>query len=148
MRIFVAGLIGATVLALGPAVAAGGVTETHHGTFSGPVTYQSCPGAPTDVVLASGTWSVALHGTTDATVAFNIFTQENGSKRVHHVAYGGPVEQIGRDGHTFNILFDAGTNPVHVYLDGSTFRYVVGSPYVAFGLDCPQGVVTYGGTAG
>jgi hypothetical protein len=145
-----AGLVAvlAVVMSLvGVATAGGATTTTYQGTFSGPITYANCPGAPTEEVVTSGTWSVAVHGLTDATVAFNIFTQEGASKRTHHVAYGGVVPQIERNGYAFNILFYAGPNPVHVYLanDGS-FTYTVGPPYIAFGLDCPVGIVTYGGT--
>ena len=146
MRSLLAGLLAGALLAAGAAVAGASTTTTYHGTFSGLVTYQNCPGAPTAPVYASGTWNVALHDATDATVSFNIFTQEAGQKREHHVAYGGTVPQLDPAGHIFNIQFDAGPNPVHVYLDGTTFKYVVGPPYVAFGLDCPNGVVTYSGT--
>jgi hypothetical protein len=148
MRSLIVGLLGVAVLAGGSAVAGAGTTTTYHGTFSGAVTYQNCPGAPTDAVYASGTWNVALHDATDATVSFNIFTQEDGSKRTHHVAYGGTFPQLDLAGHTFNIQFYAGSNPVQVYLDGTSFSYVVGPPYIAFGLDCPNGVVTYHGTTG
>ena len=148
MRAFFVGLVGATVLAFAAAGAGGAATTlTYQGTFSGTVTYQDCPGAPTDPVYASGTWHVALHGTTDATVAFNIFTQEDSLKRTHHVAFGGTVPQLPLDGHTFNVGFFAGQNPVQVFLDGTSFSYVVGPPYIAFGLNCPEGIVTYSGTA-
>ena len=146
MRTLIAGLFGVAVLAVSAAVAGAVTTTTYHGTFSGTVTYENCPGAPTVPVYASGTWNVALHGTTDATVAFNIFTQEDGLKRTHHVAFGGRVPQLDPAGHTFNILFYAGTNPVLVYLDGTAFTYVVGPPYIAFGLNCQDGIVTYRGT--
>ena len=105
-----------------------------------PIEKEGAPGT----VEASGTLNVAVHDGT-ATATFNIFTQETGSRRVHHVSYGLPVTLEPETPYAIRAHRPGGPDPVHVLLDGTSFEYVAGPPYIAFGLNCQNGVVTYSG---
>jgi hypothetical protein len=119
------------------ATASAATSTTYHGNFSGPVVYKGCTTTP-QTAIASGTWSVALHGTTDATVTVNIFV--NGA---HHVSFGGTVPQLapGR-GQTFAVAIPTLAGPLTVSLTGETFVYRI-SPYDLSGISCRS--VTYNG---
>jgi len=139
-RVLLAAAVAALMAALAAATAAsaGPVTTTYHGTFSGPVVYTGCTGTP-PTTIASGTWTVALHGTTDATVTVNIFA--NGK---HHVSFGGTFPQTApTGGQTFAVAIPTLAGPLVVSLTGHTFRYVI-APYDAFGVTADS--VTYSGS--
>jgi hypothetical protein len=139
-RSFLAVALAAFVAAVATAAAAssGPVTTTYHGTFSGPVVYSGCTSEP-PAAIASGTWTVALHGQTDATVTVNIFT--NGK---HHVSFGGTFPQIAPSGgQTFAVAIPTLAGPLVVSLTGATFTYRI-APYDAFGITCDS--VTYSGS--
>lgn len=113
-------------------------TTTYHGVFSGPVVYTGCTTTPPQAI-ASGTWNVALHGSTDATVTVNIFVDGK-----HHVAYGGTFPQLtAQDGQTFAVSIPTAAGPLVVSLTGHTFTYEI-APYSAFGMSCQS--VVYAGT--
>jgi hypothetical protein len=120
------------------AIASAATTTTYHGVFSGPVVYEGCTTSP-PTAIASGTWSVALHGTTDATIAINIFV--NGK---HHVSYGGTVPQVTlATGQAFAVSFQTEAGPLTISLAGETLTYRI-EDYDLFGIACDS--VTYGGT--
>jgi hypothetical protein len=120
------------------ATASAAPTTTYHGIFSGPVVYTGCTSTP-PTAIASGTWSVALHGTTDATVTVNIFV--NGE---HHVSFGGTVPQVAPgNGQTFAVAIPTLAGPLPVSLTGETFVYRI-APYDLSGITCRS--VTYSGT--
>jgi hypothetical protein len=131
----------ATLLASAVAVAAtasAATTTTYHGVFSGPVVYKGCTATP-PTAIASGTWSVALHGTTDATVTVSIFV--NGE---HHVSFGGTSPQVApTKGQTFAVAIPTLAGPLTVSLTGETFVYRI-APYDLSGITCRS--VTYSGT--
>jgi hypothetical protein len=132
----VAALIASAVAAGSTASAA--TTTTYHGTFSGPVVYKGCTTTP-PTAIASGTWSVALHGTTDATIAVDIFV--NGA---HHVSFGGPFPQIAPEKkHAFAVTIPTQAGSLTISLVGETFVYRI-APYDLFGINCQS--VTYNGT--
>ncbi|MGZ4302722.1 MAG: hypothetical protein ACXVR9_12890 [Gaiellaceae bacterium] len=128
----------ASVLALAVVLAAGAAgTTTYHGVFAGPVVYKGCDGAPPSTV-ASGTWTVALHGQAEATLTVNIFT--NGE---HHVSFGGTFPLMStRSGQVFAVGIPTEAGPLVVSLTGTVFTYRI-APYDAFGLTCKS--VTYSG---
>ena len=120
------------------ATASAGTTTTYHGVFSGPVVYKGCTTTP-PTAIASGTWSVALHGTTDATVTIDIFV--NGE---HHVSFGGTFPQVApAKGQTFAVAIPTQAGPLTVSLKGEMFTYLI-APYDLFGIACRS--VTYSGT--
>ena len=132
-----AALLASTVAMAAAASAA--TTMTYNGVFSGPVVYKGCTTGTPSTAIASGTWSVALHGTTDATVAINIFV--NGQ---HHVSFGGTVPQVApKKGQTFALAFQTEAGPLAISLAGETFVYRI-APYDLFGISCQS--VTYSGT--
>lgn len=134
---FVAALLASTVAMAAAASAA--TTTTYNGVFSGPVVYKGCTTGTPATAIASGTWSVALHGTTDATIAVNIFV--NGK---HHVSFGGTVPQVApAKGDTFAVAFPTDAGPLRMSLAGETFVYRI-APYDLFGISCRS--VTYNGT--
>ena len=65
------------------AMAGADTTKAFRGVFSGPVVYEGCATAPS--TIATGTWSVVLHGRDEATVNVNIFTNGrlHGGQRHH-----------------------------------------------------------------
>jgi hypothetical protein len=79
--------------------------------------------------IATGTWSVVLHGRDEATVNVNIFT--NGK---HHVSFGGRYAQ-GSAGpaETFAVEIPTAASlvPLRVSLEGQTFTYRI-EGYEAF----------------
>ena len=120
------------------ATASAATTTTYHGIFSGPVVYKSCTTTP-PTAIASGTWSVALHGTADATISVNIFV--NGA---HHVSFGGTFPQIAPEKkQAFAVAIPTQAGPLTISLVGENFVYRI-APYELFGLDCRS--VTYNGT--
>ena len=124
-------------LAVAVATTASAATTTYHGVFAGPVVYKGCTTTP-PTALASGTWSVALHGRTDATVTVNIFV--NGE---HHVSFGGTFPQVTPgSGQTFAVVIPTAAGPLTVSLTRETFQYRI-APYDAFGITCRS--VTYSG---
>jgi hypothetical protein len=134
-------MLAVVVLALvGSASIAAAGTTTYHGTFSGPVVYKGCGGAAPEGI-AGGTWNVALHGSTDATVSFDIFVN-----RQHHVSYGGTVPQIAPEkGQAFAVQFETQAGTLTVSLAGTALTYRI-SPYTLSGINCRG--VTYSGTLG
>ena len=89
--------------------------------------------------MLDSAWSVALHGTTDATVAFDIFV--NGR---HHVSFAGTVlQEVPDKGQTFAVAIPTQAGPLTVSLVGETFVYRI-APYDLFGIACRS--VTYSGT--
>lgn len=133
----VAVLLAAAVVALA-ATASAATTTTYHGIFSGPVVYD-CTTTP-EPAIASGTWNVALHGTTVASVTVNILVDGK-----HHVAFGyGKFEQTTPAvGEMFAVTIPTEAGALRVSLTGDTFVYRI-APYHLFGLDCQS--VTYNGT--
>lgn len=139
MRHLLAVLVCGVAAAALVASASGRTTTTYHGMFTSSVSYSGCTGVQPPAKVASGTWNVALHGGTDATLTVNIFT--NGS---HHVSFGAPVPQIAADsGETFALQLETLAGTLVVRLAGTSFTYTV-SPYDAFGVSCER--VTYYGT--
>jgi hypothetical protein len=133
---FVAALI-ASAVAVG-STASAATTTTYHGIFSGPVVYKGCTTTP-PTAIASGTWSVALHGTTDATIAVDIFV--NGA---HHVSFGGTVPQIAPEKkQAFAVAIPTQAGDLTISLVGETLVYRI-APYDLFGISCRS--VTYNGT--
>ena len=131
----VAALLASTVAVAATASAA--TTTTYRGTFSGPVVYKGCTTTP-PTSIASGTWSVALHGTTDATVTVHIFV--NGQ---HHVSYGGTYPQVTPEKRQlFAVAIPTLAGPLTVSLTGERFEYRI-APYDYFGVTCRS--VTYSG---
>ncbi len=131
-------LVIALIAVLGTVGLAAAGTTTYHGTFSGPVVYKGCS-SPT--AIASGTWNVALHGSTDATVSFDIFVDG-----AHHVSFGGTVPQIAPEkGQTFAIQLETEAGPLTVTLNDRALTYRI-APYNLFGISCKS--VTYSGTLG
>lgn len=125
------------VASVGVIAAGAALTTTYHGTFAGPVVYQGCKG-PAPTVVASGTWGVALHDGSDATVSVNIFA--NGE---HHVSFGGTFAQLpARRGETFVAGTETEAGPLTVSLSGTAFTYRI-APYSLFGTSCRS--VTYSG---
>lgn len=133
------GLIAALLATVAMAAAASAATTTtYKGVFSGPVVYKGCTTATPSTAIASGTWNVALHGTTDATIAINIFV--NGS---HHVSFGGTVPQVAPEkGQTFALAFLTDAGPLSISLAGEKLVYRI-APYDLFGISCRS--VTYNG---
>ena len=126
-----------SAVAVGAATSGPG-TSTYHGSFSGPVVYAGCATQP-PLTVAAGRWNVALHGTTDATVSFNIFT--NGK---HHVSYGGTFAQIVPSaGETFAVEIPTEAGTLRISLAGDEFTYQI-APYNLLGISCAS--VTYSGT--
>ncbi|HZD88447.1 MAG TPA: hypothetical protein VE088_10625 [Gaiellaceae bacterium] len=120
------------------ATASAATTTTYHGIFSGPVVYKGCTTTP-PAAIASGTWSVALHGTADATIAVDIFV--NGA---HHVSFGGTYPQVAPEKkQAFAVAIPTLAGPLTISLTGDTFSYVI-APYDYFGITCRS--VTYSGT--
>lgn len=131
----VAALI-ASAVAVG-STASAATTTTYHGIFSGPVVYRGCTTTP-PTAIASGTWSVALHGTTDATIAVDIFA--NGA---HHVSFGGTFPQIAPEKkQAFAVAIPTQAGDLTISLVGETFVYRI-APYNLFGISCKS--VTYNG---
>ena len=128
-------LAAAVVLA---ATASAATTTTYHGVFSGPVVYKGCTNTPPPAI-ASGTWSVALHGATDATIAVNIFV--NGA---HHVSFGGTVPQVAPEKkQAFAVTIPTQAGPLMISLVGEKLVYRI-APYDLVGITCQS--VTYNGT--
>lgn len=138
MRRWLFGVACLTAVALFGVMTAGAAeTTTYHGTFAGPVVYRGCAGPAPDVV-ASGTWSVAQHDRSDATVSVNIFA--NGE---HHVSFGGTFAQLPpRKGETFVVGIETGAGPLTVSLSGTAFTYRI-APYNLFDMSCKS--ITYSG---
>lgn len=114
-------------------------TTTYNGVFSGPVVHKGCTTGTPSTAIASGDWSVALHGTTDAMVAINIFV--NGK---HHVSFGGTVPKVAPEkGQTFAVAIDTDAGPLTMSLAGERFVYRI-APYDLFGISCRS--VTYNDT--
>lgn len=117
--------------------ASAATTTTYHGVFSGAVVYKGCTTTP-PTAIASGTWSVALHGTADATIAVDIFV--NGE---HHVSFGGTFPQVAPEKkQAFAVAIPTQAGPLTISLVGEKFVYRI-APYELFGLDCQS--VTYNG---
>lgn len=137
MRRLTLAIAAVIALCVSASVAAAG-TATYHGTFSGAVLYKGC-GGPPPTAISSGTWNVALHDSTDATVSFDIFVDGG-----HHVSFGGTVPQITPDkGQVFAVQFETQAGTLTVSLSGQTLTYRI-APYNLFGLSCAS--VTYSGT--
>lgn len=121
-----------------PALTAGAAqTTTYHGVFSGPVVYKGCTTTP-PTTIASGTWGVALHGQTDATVSVSIFTDG-----AHHLSFGGTFAQITPEkNQTFAVEIPTQAGNLVVSLKGQAFSYRI-APYDAFGVSRKS--VTYNG---
>jgi hypothetical protein len=135
-RLSLASVVVASFLALA-ATAPAATTATYHGVFSGPVVYKGCSTVPPPAI-ATGRWSVALHGTTDATLTLAIFV--NGD---HHVSFGGTFPQLTpKKGQTFAVAIPTAAGPLVVSLTGQTFTYQI-APYDAVGITCQS--VTYSG---
>lgn len=131
----VVAVLASTIGMAGAASAA--TTTTYHGLFTGPVVYQGCATTP-PTAIAHGTWNVALHGASDATVTVNIFV--NGK---HHVSFGGTVPQLApENGQTFAVAIPTQAGPLAISLLGNAFMYRI-APYDLFGISCES--VTYTG---
>ncbi|HEX9042210.1 MAG TPA: hypothetical protein VF838_14485 [Trebonia sp.] len=111
-------------------------TTTYHGTFTS-VTYTNCAGGTPPVAAASGVWSISAHGTSDATLAVNIFVAGS-----HHVSFGGPVAQTTIPGATVAVEVPTLAGPLVVSVTGQALSYKI-APYDFNGLTCDS--VLYSG---